>query len=155
MQTDHGQAYQIFFTEHSVEMDKKSSAIKAVSEDPEVSNLDRDVAAFRPQQKNNLATINKASTTEEEIIPEAKVPTEETSTTGCWDKIKDQLQHDMISSVSTEKFSDTHSKKAGKEFVITNYASITKDSYIGPKSESTNAMQANDDPNNRVGLGFQ
>ncbi len=44
-------AYQVFFTEHRVEMDKKQSVIKTILEGPEPSIQEQDVASFRPQQK--------------------------------------------------------------------------------------------------------
>ncbi len=45
-------AYKVFFTDHRLEMDKKSSQIHAVMEDPEsVTQDQQDVLAFRPQQR--------------------------------------------------------------------------------------------------------
>jgi hypothetical protein len=44
--------YQVFFTEHRIETDKKKSAlntVNVVSEDPEPINHNLDVAAFQPQ----------------------------------------------------------------------------------------------------------
>jgi len=46
-------AYKIFFTEHRIEMDKKtaSTSIHAVSEDQEAATQEQEVTAFQPQQK--------------------------------------------------------------------------------------------------------
>jgi hypothetical protein len=44
-------AYQVFFTEHRVETDKKAAAINVVSEEQNSANTDPEITAFHPQQK--------------------------------------------------------------------------------------------------------
>jgi hypothetical protein len=46
------EAYKVYFTDHRLEMDKKSSSVHAVNEEADNSQAEQqDVAAFRPQQR--------------------------------------------------------------------------------------------------------
>ncbi len=44
-------AYQVFFTKHCIETDKKISVINAIQDDQEASNAETDISAFCPQTK--------------------------------------------------------------------------------------------------------
>jgi hypothetical protein len=46
------EAYKVYFTDHRLEMDKKSSSVHAINEESDNGQVDQqDVAAFRPQQR--------------------------------------------------------------------------------------------------------
>ncbi len=49
------EAYKIYFSDHRLEMIKKSTPVHAVTEEPDNSHNDQqDVAAFRPQQRTSV-----------------------------------------------------------------------------------------------------